>query len=80
MRREVRERTRLSVAHIVRISTPDVEPDDPHDILTGRLTERHPNTAVERLFVNDSFADEVDAFVETQRQREREEAAQEAGE
>ncbi len=69
-----------SVARIVRLSAPAAALDEPYDILTGRLTESHPNTFVEGLFVNDSFADEVDAFVEAQRQREREEAAHEAGE
>lgn len=68
----------LSVARIARISTSNAAPDAPYGILTGRLAERHPNDVVERLFVNDSFADEVDAYVEAQRKREREEAAQEA--
>lgn len=78
-RRRTRKGGPHSIARIVRVSALDVEPDDPYDILAGRLTEFHPNTVVERLFVNDSFADEVDAYVEGQRQREREEAAREAG-
>jgi hypothetical protein len=79
-RRVKRGRGALSVARIAQIGAPDVEPDEPHEILASRLIELHPHAAVERLFVNDSFAGEVDAFIEAQRQREREEAAREAGE
>jgi hypothetical protein len=47
-----------------------VEARGEHDLLA----------AIAGLFVNDSFAEEVDAYIQAERQRERDEAAKEARE
>ncbi|MGH2391083.1 MAG: hypothetical protein ACRDIE_23035 [Chloroflexota bacterium] len=51
--------------------------DDTRDI-SDRQSEHNPDLAAAGIFADDSFAAEVDAYIAAQREREREEAAQEA--
>jgi hypothetical protein len=44
----------------------------------GTAAERNPYLAAAGMFADDSFADEVDAYIEAERAREREEAARAA--
>ncbi len=54
--------------------------DDPQNALVSARRAPDLLDAISDLFVNDSFAEEVDAYIRAERQRERDEAAREARE
>jgi hypothetical protein len=51
---------------------------EPASLVTDMLVERNPYLAAAGMFADDSFADEVDAYIATQRERERLDAARDA--
>jgi hypothetical protein len=51
---------------------------EPASLATGTPAERNPYLAAAGMFADDSFADEVDAYIAAQRERERQDAAREA--
>jgi len=54
--------------------------DKPAGVTVPRRDEPNPYLAFAGIFADDSFADEVDAYIAAERQRKRDEAAQEANE
>jgi len=54
--------------------------DDAQNARVSARPEPDLLDAISGLFVNDSFAEEVDAYIRAERQRERDEAAREARE
>ena len=51
---------------------------EPASWATDTPSERNPYLAAVGMFADDSFSDEVDAYIAAQREREREDATQEA--
>jgi hypothetical protein len=51
---------------------------EPASTGNGTSAEPNPYLAAAGMFADDSFADEVDAYIAAQREREREDAAREA--
>jgi len=54
--------------------------DKPASVTVPQRDKQNPYLAFAGIFADDSFADEVDAYIAAERQRERDEAAREANE
>lgn len=72
-----RDDTLPSIEHIAEVAVPQIVPNDTQYVLTGVLGEPNPYMAAAGVFVGDPFADEVAAYIAQERQRERDEEADE---
>jgi len=68
-----------SVAHLVARAPPLAPPAISNNVLVG-VVRQDPALSTAGMFANDPFADDVDIYIAEERQRQRDEAAREAGE